>query len=382
MRRWVSWIAIIFCFLGLTGCSLPQVKAEDRLFLPLKVELLGSYTLAQKQFQNTAVGGLSAITYDRKNNLYYAVSDDRSDRSPARFYTLKLDIDQTPSLKSVEIQNVITLKDENGKPFEQGAIDAEGIALSPLKSVFISSEGSVNDGISPFIGEFDLQTGQLKRKLTLPETFLPDDRGVKQTRGIQDNRGFEALTLNAGAATAPPAEPFRLFAAVESPLIQDLSLPIRSESPLNRVLHYQLLEGRSALISEHAYPLDPKPASALDHGLTDILSIDQGGHFLSLERSFGLGGFQIKLFQVETGTASDTSTIKTLRNAQGIQVARKELLLDLNQLKIRLDNLEGMTLGARLPDGSHSLILVSDDNFNGLAQITQFLLFRLTGLKG
>jgi hypothetical protein len=35
-----------------------------------------------------------------------------------------------------------------------------------------------------------------------------------------------------------------------------------------------------------------------------------------------------------------------------------------------------MTLGSRLPDGSQSLVLVSDDNFNE-AQVTQFLLFRL-----
>ncbi|MCU0550212.1 MAG: esterase-like activity of phytase family protein [Leptolyngbya sp. Prado105] len=382
MRRWVSWIAIVCCFLGLTGCSLPQVAAEDRLFLPLKAEFLGSYTLVENKFQDTDVGGLSAIAYDRKNDLYYAVSDDRSDHNPARFYTLKFNIDQTPALKSVEVKKVTTLKDEDGNPFEKGTIDAEGIVLSPQKSVFISSEGSVGDGIPPFIGEFDLQTGQLKRKLKLPESYYPDATGVKQTRGIQDNRGFEALSLNAGAATAPPAEPFRLFAAVESPLVQDLSLPNRSETSLNRLLHYQFIGGQSALISEQAYPLDAKPVGAIEHGLTDLLSIDQGGHFLSLERSFGLTGFKGKLFQVETGTATDTSMIETLQDAQGAQTARKELLLDLNELGIRLDNLEAMTLGSRLPDGSHSLIMMSDDNFQGFAQITQFLLFRLTGLKG
>jgi hypothetical protein len=56
------------------------------------------------------------------------------------------------------------------------------------------------------------------------------------------------------------------------------------------------------------------------------------------------------------------------------------LLLNLKQLDIRLDNLEGMTLGPRLPDGSQSLLLVSDNNFNSL-QITQLLLFRLKGLS-
>jgi hypothetical protein len=54
--------------------------------------------------------------------------------------------------------------------------------------------------------------------------------------------------------------------------------------------------------------------------------------------------------------------------------------LDLSELGIYLDNLEGMTLGPRLPDGSQSLVLVSDNNFNDI-QLTQFLLFRLNGLR-
>ncbi|HTL88591.1 MAG TPA: esterase-like activity of phytase family protein, partial [Leptolyngbya sp.] len=360
---------------------LPRVTAEDRLFLPLSVEFLGSYTLPEKNFNGTDVGGLSAITYDRRRDRYYAISDDRSDRNPARFYTLKLQIDPQNALKSVEIENVTTLTDETGQPFAKGTIDAEGIALSPLDSVFVSSEGVVKQGVEPFIGEFDLQTGRLKRTLPIPESYIPDAAGTMQTRGIQDNRGFESLTLNAGASTAPPAEPFRLFSLVESPLVQDLELPNTRESLLNRVLHYQVIGARSTLISEHAYPLDPKPTGAIEYGLSDFLSIDQGGHFLSLERSLGLTGFRIKLFQVETGTASDTSRIETLRGSK-VQPARKELLLDLNQLGIRLDNLEGMTIGARLADGSHTLVLVSDDNFNGLVQVTQFLLFRLNGLKG
>ncbi|MBE9013380.1 esterase-like activity of phytase family protein [Pseudanabaenaceae cyanobacterium LEGE 13415] len=376
----MSCFALLLCVVGLTGCSLPRVTAEDRLFLPLSIEFLGSYTLTDKEFKNTTVGGLSGITYDRKRDLYYAISDDRSDRDPARFYTLKLQIDQN-ALKSVEVQNVTTLVDENGQPFAKGTIDPEGIALSPLNSVFISSEGDVKDEVAPFIGEFDLQTGKLKRKLTIPETYLPDAKMIGQTRGVQDNRAFESLTLNAGASTAPPAEPFRLFTVVESPLVQDLELPNTKESLLNRLLHYQIWDSRSTIISEHAYPLDPKPTGAIDHGLSEFLSIDQGGHFLSLERSFGLTGFRIKLFQVTTGTASDISTFGTLRNAQ-MKPAAKELLLDLNQLGTRLDNLEGMTIGARFPDGSHSLVMVSDDNFAKLGQITQVLLFKLKGLKG
>jgi len=41
-----------------------------------------------------------------------------------------------------------------------------------------------------------------------------------------------------------------------------------------------------------------------------------------------------------------------------------------------IDNLEGMTLGPPLPDGSTSLWLLSDDNFDD-DQTTQVWLFRL-----
>ena len=55
---------------------------------------------------------------------------------------------------------------------------------------------------------------------------------------------------------------------------------------------------------------------------------------------------------------------------------RKRLLLDLDDLGIPLDNVEGLTFGPRLPDGRQSLVLVSDNNF-AATQFTQFLLFAL-----
>jgi hypothetical protein len=59
---------------------------------------------------------------------------------------------------------------------------------------------------------------------------------------------------------------------------------------------------------------------------------------------------------------------------------RKKLLLDLNELGISLDNLQGMTLGPRLSDGTQSLLLVSNNNFVK-EQGSQFLLFRLNSSK-
>jgi hypothetical protein len=374
---WVLAVMLV-CASLLTGCDLPQVSAEQRLFLPLSLEFLVEYKLPKAKFKDAPVGGLSGITYDRQNDLFYAVSDDRSDRAPARFYTLKLELDQTaatknPKIKAITVKDVTTLMKEDGKPYEKGTIDPEGIALSPLGSVFIASEGAVNNGIPPFINEFDRKTGALKRKLVIPEAFLPNEASQPQ-RGVQNNLAFESLTLNARATSG---DPFNLFAATEAALAQDQEDPSPVQGAKIRMLHYYVQPPQITLLSEYLYPLEPKPRGVLEQGLSELLAIDQAGHFIALERSFGLSGFQVKLWQITTGGASDTSRVASFKGTlTGVQPIRKQLLLDLNQLKIGLDNLEGMTLGPRLADGSQSLVVVSDDNFQPV-QANQFLLFRL-----
>ena len=50
----------------------------------------GSEFPARFQFQGTTVGGLSGISYDPGRQLYYVISDDKSDHNPARFYTMRI----------------------------------------------------------------------------------------------------------------------------------------------------------------------------------------------------------------------------------------------------------------------------------------------------
>lgn len=391
LRRIGQWLVLIVAplMLFLSSCSLPQIKPEDRLFLNLSLDFLGAYQLPKQDFQGTRLGGLSGLTYDRQNNQFYAISDDRSEFSPARFYTFKLelnsDLGKEPATDStddgigtVTLEKVTVLKGENGEPFPASSIDLEGIALSPRQSLFISSEGVAEQGIAPFIDEFDLATGHWRKRLPIPERYLPrNDAEIRS--GVQDNQGFESLTLNAGSYGNTQLEPFRLFAATESALYQDLA-PETTKDPSPtpiRLMHYLLGEDQSLFLAEHLYLLDPLPVGAENQGLSELLVLDQGGHFLSLERSFGITGFDIKIFQLAIGGATDISVIPRLAGiTEGIAPISKRLLLDLTDLGIPLDNFEGMTLGPQLPDGSQSLVLISDDNFNDL-QTTELLLFRL-----
>ncbi len=378
---------------ALPALALPRITAEQRLFLPLSLEFLSAYELPTQEFEQTRVGGLSALTYDRQRDRFYALSDDRSEFAPARFYTLQLQLTQAdperPKIQQIEIESVTLLRDETGQTFAQGTVDPEGMVLSPARSLWISSEGVTRENIPAFIKEFDLQTGQALRDLPIPEQYQPLREDGRQVRGIRDNLGFESLTINPGSYGSIGLEPFRLFVATEAALAQDLDAT--AGETRNRLLHYMIDAGQittplrrtpSALVvSEHLYPLASPPAQTIAHGLTELLALDQGGHFLGLERSFGGGEFTVRLFQLATGGANDIRDRPSLQGElRGVAPIRKQLLLDLRALGIRLDNLEGMTLGPQLPDGSPSLVLVSDDNFRS-EQVTQFLLFRLKGLK-
>jgi hypothetical protein len=364
--------------LGLSSCAVPQLKAEDRLFLPVAVDLLDVYNLPPQEFEGTTVGGLSALTYDRPRDLLYALSDDRGRFGPARFYTMAIAVGSSgagqPQIDSVSLESFTPLLDADGTPYPRGSVDPEGMALSPRDTLYISSEGDVRQNAPPFIGEFDRETGQVISTLRLPERYLPDDP-ERPTRGVQNNLSFEALTVT-GSPGAGMIEPFRLFAATESALVQDYEDD--PSQPLNsRFLHYLIGDDQATLLAEHRYPLELEPTGAVVNGLTTLLAIDAGGHFLALERAFGLRGMQVKLFQLATGGATDTSTIASLRgDVSGISPIRKQLVLDFADTPLAVDNLEGMTLGPRLPDGSQSLLIVSDNNFES-DRATQLILLRL-----
>jgi hypothetical protein len=369
----------------LTSCSpnLPgAAAASSRTFNKLAIEYIGEYQVPNNfQVKNTLVGGLSGLTYDRQQDRFYAISDDRGEKAPARFYTLKLNLDQTNpqqiKLKQVEFMDVTLLKATNGKTYPPGETDTEAIALTSESSVFISSEGDRLKKIPPFINEFDLKTGQVKQALPIPTRYLPDTEGK---RGVQNNLAFEGITLSPTGTLPARGEALRLFAATESALMQDKEVTKVGEDgkipgAKNRWLHY-LLTDRPEIISEHLYQLDPPPLGAIEHGLSEIQAIDTSGHFLTIERSFGLLGFRVKLFQATMAGATDTSKIASFKGNNTIQPIQKQLAFDLKQLNIDLDNLEGMALGARLPDGSQTLLLVSDNNFSK-QQITQFLMFKV-----
>ena len=55
---------------------------------------------------------------------------------------------------------------------------------------------------------------------------------------------------------------------------------------------------------------------------------------------------------------------------------KKKLLLNMDDLKIYTDNIEGVTFGPTLANGHRTLIFISDNNFASFEK-TQLLLFEI-----
>lgn len=357
-----------------------EISTDDRKDVA-GIEFLGEVTLPTgAQFDGTEVGGLSGITYDKAAGVFYAISDDRSQIDPARFYTLTIDLaDLELDPGDVAFTDVTTVKDASGTPFPALSLDPEGIARAP-NGLYISSEGEAKPGVrltAPFVNRFGLD-GQQSSALPVDPRFLPT---ADRSSGIRDNLAFESLTVTPDGKT--------LYTATENALLQDGPAATRESGTASRIVRYDVATGDET--AEFVYITDPvaaepvHPDTFATNGLVDLLALDNRGTLLAVERSFSNGvGNTIKIYEVGLQGATDvseTEAIETESDDGELEVevgapARKELVLDLADLGIPLDNIEGISFGPTLPGGRPSLILVSDNNFSG-TQFTQVLAFAL-----
>lgn len=340
-------------------------------------ELRGVVTIATgTMFGGTEVGGLSGLTYDAAQDVYYAVSDDRSSRNAARFYHITADTrDGNLDPGDVRVTGVVTLTDDAGQTFGPGSVDPEGIALSGDNSLFVASEGDVTQSIPPFVRSFSM-TGRQRDEIPLPDAFLPDATGQ---RGVRNNLALESLAISPDGRT--------LHTGTESSLLQDGPPPTVSAGSPSRILNFDLELWSER--SQQVYPLAAVPAApepptgAAENGLVELAVLDDFGTVLALERAFVTGrGVTTRLFESRTVGEVDVSSRMSLLSASGAPVMiepapMKQLIADISAMGVVPDNIEGMALGPVLSDGKRFLLLVSDNNFSPL-QTTQFVGLALT----
>lgn len=369
MRR-QKWVLVAMAAALATAGGVLSVGASGGS-KPPALEFLGQAIVPTgTTYAGTVVGGLSSVTYDAARGVFYVLSDDQSQLNPARFYTLRVDLsDGRLDNGDVQFAGVTTLLAPDGLPYPTASFDPEGLTLTKSGELIVTSEGIASRGIAAWIRRYGLD-GTYLGDLPVPAAFDP----TGPTRGVRQNLAFEA------AAVAPDGR--HLFVGLEGALVQDGPAASIAGGSRARILRYNLAAGR--LDGTFVYVTDPvaeppvPPTAFAVNGLVELLPFNTQ-FMLAMERSFSVGapdtGNTIKLYWVEFPGAQDVTALDSLAGVD-VRAVDKALLLDLDTLGLPLDNVEGMTLGPRLPDGRRSLLLVSDNNF-AASQFTQFLLFAI-----
>lgn len=332
-----------------------------------------------QEFKNTVVGGLSSIDYDVKNDLYYFICDDRAVYNDARFYTAKIQL-TADTLNHIAFQNVVSLKNEAGQKYANwekypdSSIDPEEMRYNPkTKSVVWSSEGArVIAKDFAVIQNPSLQFAKLNGDFS--SAFeLPNNLNMqKEEKGPRSNGVLEGITFNKDYSV--------VYTNVEEPLYEDDTEATTTKGGLIRIFKFDAKSRKNT--AQYAYLLDPiahEPNPKTGFAVNGISSIQfyDDNHLLILERSYSVGkqACTIKVYLCDLSKATDIKNINSLQN-QEFTVAPKKLILNMDDLGIFTDNIEGLTFGPKLANGKQSLLFVTDNNFSE-KQKTQLLLFEV-----
>lgn len=323
------------------------------------------------------VHGLSGIYYDRTRSILWAASDDDVSYpgDPARL--LRFRLTATPSLI---LDGTLSLTRPANAEGAVGQRQWQLEAIAPVidngvwkGAFFVATEhDALSAGFSSQIYRC-AATGRCDAPLLMPREL---ESMTGSMTGLQDNQGLEGLTTSPDGA--------RLFAAVERSLAQEK--PAAGARERVRLIEYTTYGSRTP-VRQYAYALDPAPAD-MDGGGPGVSEIHalSPDRLLVLERSYYPAcGNTIRLFQITLDPALAMSPGGSIAQAVPLQ---KQLLIDLTdervafdepKLAATLENFEGMTLGPDLPDGSRTLLLVTDDNRRS-SQITAVVSVNMSSL--
>jgi len=362
------------------------VSAQTKYTLPTapaikQLKFIAEYDVPHKmQFKGTTIGGLSGIDYDPTHQIYYCISDDRSDRNPARFYTLKINT-STKGIDTIIFQDVKYLLQPDGTVYPNvkrnpyRTPDPESMRYNPTTNHLIwTSEGERELGVfkdileNPAITTITTEGKYIDTFPLPPQTIMH-----KEEVGPRKNGVFE------GCAFANDYKD--LYVSIEEPLYQDAPRADTDDvNPMVRILKYDVATKKNT--AQYAYKLDPVAHAPLPlafriNGIPDILWVGKD-KLLVMERSFGMGRMActIKIFEADLSKATNIINNMGLLTNKNYTPITKKLLLNLDSLGRFIDNVEGMTFGPTLPNGHKTLVTVVDDNFSFL-QKTQFFLFEV-----
>lgn len=356
---------VLSAIAALLASSVTLAHAQDTG--SLKATLLGQVVLPTGlKIAGTEFGGISGLDYDPAADLFYAISDDRSERAHARLYTLRLAIDEK-GVHGIDIVSSSTLRNAQGEVFSKKDVDPEAIRYdASTNSIFWSSEGDAMG--RPAIYEAKLDGGHI-RSFAIPEAYLPN---ADKTRGVRGNLAFEGLALSSDGKT--------LWAGTENALAQDGEKATLEAGSPSRIIGFDIETG--AVAAEHIYENGPIFAKATqdpyynDNGLSEFMSYGPA-ELLTVERSFALGiGNEINFYLAKFDGATDVKGVASIKGLAAKPISKRHVLtLGEGDFGLDIDNIESVTWGPAV-NGRRTLVIASDNNFNP-EQFTQFVVFKL-----
>lgn len=286
---------------------------------------------SDERINNHRYGGISGVSFS--DGVLWGISDDKGRYGPPRMYK--------HSLKgiNIKIEGEVLIKEPEGV----SVVDMESVYRFKDGRFLIASEGDYNKKprVLPFVRFWD-EKNKWQEEILLADELIPEKIGM-QTKGIQSNSAFEAMTVSEDESN--------LFLLTEVPLFQNQKSEIE-------FLEFEKKSSKFELKTRRAYLRDKPPEGVIEglRGVSDAL-LWKKDHMLVLERWVRFH----KTKGRDIGAELFSVNLKDLKK-------KKLLTLD-NELAA---NWEGLVWGPDLSDGRKLLILVSDNNFESNVP-TQFL---------
>ena len=363
---------------------------------------------------DSRLGGFgSDLIYDAASGLFTGMSD----RGPGggvlpyapRTQSFSLGIDvNTGAVNTFQLQSSTLFRQASGATFNGlnpllltgnaatlgGSLDPEGLARLPNGNLLVSDE------YGPSVLEFT-PAGAFVRSFTTPDNLIPRtnagttnyvDGRPTITGGRQDNRGFEGLTVSPDGKTA--------YAILQDPLVNEGRNGNASDGRYSRnvrIVAFDVATGQSS--GQYVYQLESLADinGRIDGTASDFSASAQGrsigvsaiqalsnGTLLVLERdNRGLGvddptatapvGSK-RLYRIDLAGATNVAGISlagTNDLPAGVVPVGKtatpflDIAAALRAAGLTVpEKIEGFAFGPRLADGSHTLILATDNDFS------------------
>ncbi len=326
------------------------------LGLALALKLVGTLDLPKNlSVDGAPFGGISGVDYDRRTGEWLMISDDRSDKAPARFFVGRLDYD-TVGVRGLRLDRQVPLRRADGAIFSAAAgerPDAEALRIDSRSGDLVwATEGDAPRGFYPALRRM-ARDGAARGTIPAPPTFRFTPGGARP------NLTFEGLSFSPDGRW--------LWLAMEAPLVQDGPVSRVAEGGLTRITR---LDRNGGVSAQYAYRLDPiqaAPARRGDNGISEVLALD-ADRLLVLERSgvedgAGRFSYHCRLYVADVRGAEDVAARSSLAEGGAPRVLAKRLLINFDRLAGAGANLEAMAWGPDLA-GRPTLVLFSDDNFS------------------